>query len=258
MKGYEIALVLLQVLSTAACDPKLNVGTWDCSDDASASEMPPELGPFELPWATGFEDDFCDYSRPTGFCYSDPLALYEIVSSPVHSGRRAAAFRIDTSDPQAQQTRCVRQGVLPNEAYYGAWYFVPERPTNGALWNLLHFQRSDGSAMPGLWDVSLINGTGSTLEAILFEFQGARTHRAAKPLPVPIAQWVHFELYWKRASDGSGSVALIQDGERSIEATGIRTDDLGAVQWYVGNLATSLTPSRSTLYVDDVTIRGPR
>jgi hypothetical protein len=41
------------------------------------------------------------------------------------------------------------------------------------------------------------------------------------------------------------------------EATGIVTDAFDYHHWYVGNLASSLTPPDSTIYVDDVTIAAP-
>jgi hypothetical protein len=76
--------------------------------------------------------------------------------------------------------------------------------------------------------------------------------------PIPIGEWFHLELYLKRAADATGEVALYQDGELLFRATDLITDDSDWAQWYVGNLATDLTPPESTLYVDDVTIRSSR
>jgi hypothetical protein len=42
----------------------------------------------------------------------------------------------------------------------------------------------------------------------------------------------------------------------AADLTGIASDDTDWGQWYVGNLATSVLPPTSTVYVDDVTI-GP-
>jgi hypothetical protein len=212
----------------------------------------------EAGWSTGFENDFCDYAKVAGFCYAEPEASYTIVDSPVHSGRHAAAFSITRPDTLGHQTRCVRQGVLPEAAYYGAWYFVPERADNSALWNLFHFQGGDASAQHGLWDVSLENTADGELEPIVFDFLNGRLRRAASPKPIPIGAWFHLEFYLERAADTSGSIALYRDGELVVEARGIETDDTRWGQWYVGNLATGLTPAESTVYVDDVTIQRSR
>lgn len=255
-------VVVVSSTSVAGCDSTLEVGTLTCSRLESAAADAGEVGgPVDLPWTTSFEHGFCDYAVADGFCYGDPRAEHEIVTSPVHSGRFAAAFSLMTDDVAARQSRCVRQGVLPASAYYGAWYFVPEPATNAALWNLFHFRGGgpgDAATQHGLWDVSLVNAENGSLEVIVYDFLSGRTRRPSTATPIPIRTWFHIEFYLKRAPDGSGAIALYQDGERVIEASNIPTDDSSWGQWYVGNLANGLTPSASTLYVDDVTIRGER
>jgi hypothetical protein len=236
----------------------LIAGEWMCGGDGAVAADAGQLEPIEPDWSTSFENQFCDYAKVGGFCYAEAEASYTTVESPVHSGRHAAAFTITRRDTMGHQTRCVRQGVLPAAAYYGAWYFVPERADNAALWNLLHFQGGDGGAQHGLWDVSLENTADGELEPIVFDFLNSRTRRAATPKPIPLGAWFHLEFYLERAADASGSIALYQDGELVVEATGIKTDDTRFGQWYVGNLATGLTPPESTVYVDDVTIRRSR
>jgi hypothetical protein len=135
---------------------------------------------------------------------------------------------------------------------------VPALAANTGNWNLWHFRGGDVSAQHGLWDVSLVNGSNGKLELVLYDFLNDRTRRAAVAKPVPIGVWFHVELFLKRAADRSGEVALYQDAERIIEARNLVTDDTQWAQWYVGNLASELAPSDSTLYVDDITIRATR
>jgi hypothetical protein len=240
----------------AACQPDLRVGAWTCTTNSDAG-LAKTTDPIAIPWSTGFEDQFCDYALPAGFCYAEPQASYTTVTSPVHSGQFAAAFRVTTSDTTGHQTRCVRQGALPAAAYYGAWYFVPARATNTGLWNLWHFQGGD-PAGHGLWDVSLVNGTNGELELVVFDFLNSKTRRPAKATPIPIGSWFHIELYLKRAADATGEVTLYQDGQLLFDVANLITDDSNSGQWYVGNLASGLMPADSTLYVDDVTIRTTR
>lgn len=243
----------------AACQPSLNVGQWTCSEDGAVPDPAAKLGPVALPWSSGFEQGFCDYTELSGFCYAAAAASYTLVTEPVHSGAYAAAFNIVSGGTvDGHQTRCVRQGALPDEAYYGAWYYVPARATNTDLWNLLHFQGGDPTMQHGLWDVSLVNGASGALELVVYDFLNARTRRAVTARPIPIGAWFHVEFYLKRAADNSGAFALYQDGQQLTAATGLKTDDTSWGQWYVGNLATGLTPPASTLYVDDVTIRASR
>jgi hypothetical protein len=239
-----------------ACQPELTVGTWACAIHA---DMPLKTDPVVSPWSTGFEDQFCDYTEQAGFCYTEANASYEIVTSPVHSGHFAAAFSVLAGDANGYQTRCVRQGSLPTAAYYGAWYFIPQRPTVTALWNLVHFQGGDpASSAHGLWDISLEDGTNGDLQLVVYDFVNSMTRRATPSVPVPIARWFHVELYLERAPDPTGEIALYQDEQLLLDVKNIKTDDSSWGQWYVGNLASGLSPRASTLYVDDVTIRSTR
>ncbi|HYP86609.1 MAG TPA: hypothetical protein VEQ59_00610, partial [Polyangiaceae bacterium] len=162
----------------SACEPEVVVGTWPCAEadriaEAGAAgaggEGSPSRAPIEMPWSTSFEDGFCGYSEASGFCYGDPGTRYELTSSRVHTGRVAAEFRASTHAGE-QDTRCVRQGALPEAAYYGAWFFVPAARTNGGNWNLMHFQSSDTSVFHGIWDVSLENNNSGGLYLYVFDF----------------------------------------------------------------------------------------
>lgn len=250
---------LLSLVLVSGCQPELVVGTWSCNpNDAAVSSETLATAPVRMPWSTGFESEFCDFERTAGFCYAAPLASYELVTSPVHSGRHAAAFRVRAGDDDADQTRCVRQGVLPAAAYYGAWYFIPESATNSALWNLIHFRGGEPASQEGLWDISLENRSDGKLEVIVFDFLHGVVHRPTKPKAVPIGAWFHLELYLRRAFDATGEVALYQDGEKVLEIRNLVTDESRWGQWYIGNLATGLSPAESVVYVDDITIRSNR
>jgi hypothetical protein len=209
------------------------------------------------PWTTGFEEAFCEYIMPTGFCLATGAGSYSIVTSPVHSGSHAAAFSVQgVPDGGGAQARCVEQGVFPAAAYYGAWYYVPAQAQNTGLWNLWHFQGGTATqTLHGLWDVSLVNtASGGPLHVILYDFLNGMTPNANAVPPIPIGQWFHLEVYFKRAKSATGEITLFQDGVMAVQLTGLVTDDTDWGQWYVGNLANNLAPPASTVYVDDVTI----
>ena len=156
LRYLEVALVVMMALFGAGCDrePEYVVGAWLCKAGVSSAEVEggaSAAATVSAPWSTGFEDGFCSYSALGGFCYSTGRASYEIVRSPVHSGHFAAAFTVDTSRPDGGretdvQARCVRQGVLPREAYYSAWYLIPALAKNQGNWNFFHVQ---GESAPG-------------------------------------------------------------------------------------------------------------
>jgi hypothetical protein len=231
------------------------VGEFRCpAESAEAGALPSDTDPITVPWETGFENGPCDYTQVAGFCYSFPPVTFRLVDQPVHSGQYAAEITVVTGTDGGEQPqgRCARQGGLPVEAYYGAWFLIPKTATNGGLWNLFHF-RSD-SQRPGLWDVHLTNDTTGAL--ILELYSRFLNSDARFSPPVPIGRWFHVVLYLKRAKDASGAVALYLDQQKVVESTNLVTDDTDWAQWYVGNLASAVDPPECTVYLDDVTIRS--
>ncbi|MBN2575634.1 MAG: heparin lyase I family protein, partial [Deltaproteobacteria bacterium] len=183
---------------------------------------------------------------------------YQIVDTPAHSGRRAAAFTVTSdSSRNGYEARCVLQGALPPEASYGVWFYLSSLARNTDNWNLVHFQGGAPNAWHNLWDVSLNNAADGSLYLRVFDaLRGV--YRVPNPtVSVPVGEWFHVEFRFKRAKDATGGVALYQNGVLLLELTGVVTDDSDLAQWYVGNLAKGLIPTDSTLYVDDVTIRPP-
>jgi hypothetical protein len=241
----------------ALADAGASDGPVCATPGAAAGAVPDADVPVSAPWTTGFEDGFCDYAFPMGFCFATGGGAYTVVTSPVHSGQHAAAFSVQgTLDAGGSQARCVQQGVFPGAAYYGAWYYVPASARNNLVWNLFHYQGGvPGQPLHGLWDVSLVNvGDGGALHVTFFDFLNGSTPNSNAAPPIPLGQWFHLEVYFKRASDATGELSLWQDGVLAVHLTGLATDNTDFGQWYVGNYASDLVPPASTIYVDDVTI----
>ena len=258
-----VATAGLLAVAALACEPELVVGTRatleaTCSYDPGSAGAGPEDKVVEIGFTTGFESgDFCDYFRVGGSCYDTGVASHAIVGSPVHGGESAAAFSV-TGGPDVSHTRCFLEGVLPTDAVYGAWFFVPRPAENVGNWNLMYIQGLVGPD-PGLWDVSLSSADDGSLHLYIFSHTGQPLPPPDQGVVVPIGAWFEVEFRLLRATDATGAVALYQDGVLVQEATGIVTDaaEFDAEQWYVGNFADALTPPESTIYVDDVTVSAP-
>jgi len=259
--GSMAMLATLPVVG--ACAPKVSAGVWQCSGDGGTSDGgagPADTDPVAMPWSTGFEEGFCDYTKVAGYCYGDDP--YVLVTEPHHlGGRFSAEFKVKGGG--LEQTRCVRQGVLPEAAYYGAWYFIPEPLTDpGTAWNLFHFAGGDSSGprLPALWDVHLAKiPQTEDWELVVYDPVSPppdNTYRSADPKRVPFGKWFHIELFLKRASDNTGEIALYQDGVQLFEHVNLRSDASKFSQWYVGDWAEDATPADSSLFVDDVSIRA--
>jgi hypothetical protein len=188
--------------------------------------------------------------------------------APVHSGSHSAAFTVQAEGGTAgtlfpSQARCIRQGIFPKQAYYGAWYYVPRSvvvppPTlqNLSLWNLFHFQGSDApdGENQNLWDLSLYSTPDGALHVYGFDFLRTQTVDASAVGTVPIGDWVHFEVFLKRSDGDAGEFAIYQNGLLAADVTGISTDTTNWGQFFVGSLASALLPPNVTVYVDDVSI----
>ena len=253
----RIVLVVGACLAATGCEPTVVIGarvcpTADTADDAA----PPVDAAVPLTWSNGFENGFCDFAPPLRYCIATGASTYSLVTSPVHSGRYAAAFTAISDADGGSQVRCVEQGVFPSVAYYGAWYYVPQTAKVGILWNLFHFLGGVPGQTHGLWDVSLVNQSDGGVHVALYDFLNGATPDAGAVPAIPIGQWFHLEVYFKRAKDTMGELSVWQDGVLAVHLTGLATDDTDWGQWYIGNLATDLVPPASTVYVDDITM-GP-
>jgi hypothetical protein len=90
----------------------------------------------------------------------------------------------------------------------------------------------------------------------VFDFLRMTMRAATGVTKVPVGRWFELSVQWERAKTPSGQFAVYVDGELALRLQDLVTDDSTVAQWYVGNLAVSLSPSNYTLYVDDVSIRA--
>jgi len=243
-----------------ACEPTVLIGSCAQStlaDGGEAGASSTSEGVVGTSWSTGFEDGMCGYLAEQGYCYTRHEATLEIVQSPVHDGKFAAAFTVNgnATNEDRSQARCVRQGEMPKSAVYGAWYFIPEQRTSDGNWNLFHFLGGESEAdSHALWDVSLANNADGKLVLSVFNFLTGSHPRIVNPPEVPIGRWFHVRFELRRSAQANGGVILYQDDTTVLTLQNLITDDTSWGQWYVGNYARILTPALTTVYVDDVTI----
>ena len=246
-----------------ACEPTVVIGSCSGLTQADAGAVDASTAVDEeqvaVPWSSGFEDGVCGFHAAGGFCYGRHGANLEIVESPTpRPGKFVAAFTVsgDTTTANRSQARCVRQGVMPKSAAYGAWYFIPALAISDGNWNLFHFLggTSEADSHP-LWDVSLANDPSGQLELSVFNFLTGIHPLTAGVGPIPIGRWFHIEFQLVRSAQAKGEVTLLQDGVVALHLTNLITDDTEWGQWYVGNFAKRLLPTLSTVYVDDISIR---
>lgn len=252
LSGVLLALLVVacnKELDVAQCYPESSE-----SGPSSGAAAPDASTDIIFPWSTSFEEGLCGYVRPMGFCYRKGIATYEIVTAPVHTGKFAVA--LTTYNEEGTQARCLRQGTFPTSAYYSAWFYVPSPPIESGVINLIHFSGDNAPSANGhgLWDVSLGQTSTGQFKLSVYDFITKRGRALTGDSPVPTDTWFHLVVYLKRASDATGELTLYQDDKAVLHLTGLVTDDSNWGQWLVGSYATGLSPSKATIYVDDVSI----
>lgn len=256
LRGALLATVL------CGCEPNLTVGRWECTTppDAAgplndAGVLQPVHDALAVPWSTGFEDAFCGYGDVKGFCYHHGSSTMTLVNSPVRSGRRALSLVVASEDAGGfADTRCVREGLFPSDAYYGAWFYLTALPGSVDNWNILHFQGGNGTpSWNNLWDVTLVKtGDGGFGLTLVEGFDGPALGRQDPP-DVPVGAWFHVVFRFLRSTDTTGEITLYQDDQRLFDVKGV-TDPFPYDQWYVGNYVSSTTQPDLSVYMDDVSV----
>lgn len=149
-----------------------------------------------------------------------------------------------------------RERPSPVEGYYSAWFNIPASFTVRRYLSLLHFQSSrtaDGRTPYGTWDVNIYPRLGG-LVAHLYNFETQLNEEQVAPIPVPIGQWVHFEMFMRKATDATGRVTVWQDGVLILDIDRVVTGETPWMQWSVGAALEDIELPVAVVYVDDAAI----
>lgn len=272
-------LLLVSSCVTAACSEPLDMGT-------------------DLIWATDNESgDLSAWSMApgTGGAYpNDGSPTVEISSEQAHSGRYSIKIsgNASTSDPTSSSPGggLYKEGPFPQEAYYSAWYYVPQVHQTTMSWTILKFQSPtlsasdagspDGGQGDDAGDAAADGGGSATATAGLSQLLDIRLqsvpngnamvfvlfdHRSmylTSPLPnppayVPIATWFHLECFYRNAIDSTGHLTVWVDGKMIYDVSR-PTSANPSVYFTICSLADNLTPPAVELYIDDVAISWRR
>ena len=154
-----------------------------------------------------------------------------------------------------------RDSQLPRDAYYSAWYFVPQQITTISSWTIMKFRplNADDQLGEGL-DLDLRSLPGG--DFVLFVFDHDATYLQAPvgdppPLVRP-GRWFHVEARFKVGANPEGAVEVWLDGRKVYELTNRATVGAEGLYFTPCNIALDIEPSPTALYVDDVAISATR
>jgi hypothetical protein len=155
--------------------------------------------------------------------------------------------------------------------YYSWWDFFPSALSLGAgswynHWQIMSNNASNANAP--IWVLSF-NSSGMTmvlawspnnLAPVNGPHNGETGSRAyTSPIPVPVGQWVFFEVMITPRGDFTGALKIWMNNQVLFNLSGIKTQfpytGQGILTWVANNnYGAGLTPTPFVHYVDDVTI----
>jgi hypothetical protein len=174
-----------------------------------------------------------------------------------HTGLYAGSITLSPDASMMSTNYLFRNQPSPPTAYYSAWFYVPSSITVSTWLSLTHFrgsQTGDGNNLFAIWDVNLYPAVGGGLEAQLYDYVNQFNLRQPVPISFPLDSWVQLEVLLTKSTDMTGRIAVWQDGTLILDRPGISTVQNDWVQWDAGGAAEAISPSPSTVYLDDAAI----
>ena len=188
----------------------------------------------------------------------------EISTVRVHQGTYATRLTITTATAAVQENAVLgRAGGLPEEAYYSAWYYLPQPVAVGIFWVVMKFREravADDPATSGeLYDLDLRTLPSGEMSLRLYDHRRFADIPLDVPDPVvPLDRWFHLEAFYRNAQDDTGRLAYWLDGVPIVDVRGRAMAPNPWVGWQACSVGENLAPTTAVLYVDDAAISRTR
>ena len=233
--------LILLALASGGCAPRVNVGS-------------------SLLWFAEHETaDFTDWTAGSkgGYSADAPDTSAVIATDVAHSGSHSV--RLANAAPSVFETaRLWREDTFPEEAYYSAWFYLPQTYRTTEDWTIMQFNvpsDGDGGSDGLLIDVDLRSLPGGDMILDIYDHRAPylRSPTAEPAQPVPIARWFQIEVFYRNVGDDTGRFTLWLDGQVNYDIH--RPFGLSSTTyWSPCSSTVALSPAASTLYVDDAAI----
>jgi len=238
------ALALLAALA-AGCGSQVGVGS-------------------DVLWTALFEgDSFAEWTGVAGGnaqAFPAPPNTIAVAADRAHHGSYAAELTITAGSDGTQENAVLsRTDGLPQAAYYSGWFYLTRTVTVGTFWVLFKFRTrtnaDDPSTTDEFYDLDLVNMPRGEMTLQLYD------HRTTANIPldvtdpvVPVGSWFQIEAYYRNANDATGRATYWLNGQQIVDVTGQPTGPTPWIEWDACSVAENLTPSTTTLYVDDCAV----
>lgn len=216
----------------------------------------------ELYWSARHEvGDFSEWTGVAGGGVETTNSnAVEVTTTQAHGGTRSARLTISGAGAGSQQNAILmRSGGLPVEAFYSAWYYLPQTVSVGTFWVIMKFRARDTADDPStvreLYDLDLTNSDTGEMSLRLFDHRRGGDVPLEVPAPVvPVGRWFHVEGFYRNAQDGTGRVTYWLDGRQLVDLRGQVTGPNPWVGWQACSVGVDLSPATAVLFVDDAAV----
>jgi len=199
-----------------------------------------------------------------------------------HTGSQSAALTITT--PPEAGTRLFRwqEPQQNREAYYSAWFFVPQSYEVLSWWNMFQFKSvksvdAASTTTDPFWYIVLQDTPLGGLRPEMHwwaelpvegphqgEF-GFKIYQPLTPVTIPIEQWFKLECFLRQSNAFDGRLACWLDSTKIFDFTNVKTGYERCTynawcvdnHWSVNNYSSGLLPGVATIFVDDASIAKP-
>jgi hypothetical protein len=238
---FRLATLVAGAVALCGCDPRIDLGS-------------------QILWSARHETG--DLSEWTidgqgGSAADPPVTTIAATTEVAHGG----AFSVKLTNAAADDfdaSRVWRQAAYPTDAYYSAWYYLPQAYTTPVTWTIMQFRTpssQDPSVISYLLDVDIRSLPGGELILSIFDHRAPYLRSPTPPtaLPLPIGRWFQVEALYRNFPDDRGRFVLWLDGQLNYDIErpfGIST----TVYWSPCSSSHDLSPPDATIYVDDAAV----
>jgi hypothetical protein len=186
-----------------------------------------------------------------------PMAAIAATTELAHGGSYSVKMT-NAAVADVAASRVWRESPYPAEAYYSAWYYIPEPYALTAVWTIMQFKApdaNDSSANRHIIDIDVRSLPGGELILSVFDHRAPYLRSPTPPtaMVLPIGRWFQVEALYRNVSDDSGRLVIWLDGQVNYDITrpfGINN----TVYWSLCSSSYGFSPAESTIYVDDAAV----
>jgi hypothetical protein len=215
-------------------------------------------GAQNLLWSAGMETgDLREWSlNQCGGEFNSGVSHSEASTDVAHSGGWSTKMIISTPSSPESGVRLFRwcESRTYPQLYYSVWFYIPQSYDVPNWWNLFQWKSKTSSRNDAFYNLNIGNLQDGSMQFYLWDWQNRRSYTQSVA-NVPVGRWFQVEAYYSCAADQSGRVMFWQDGQLLFDIPNVPTRYAdGDCQWSVNNYSDALSPTPSTIFIDDAAI----